>query len=157
MYVAQVLVPQLNLQFKQGRYGPYSERTRHLIQEMEGTFLRGFGDGTSAVLDLTPVEPTDLGARTAARYVVESSPATDVVGQIVRPVMEVIKGYEGPYTLELLASTHWAAANGATDAATAWLFIQEWTPRKRRLFTREHVESAWSKLRSAGLVETASV
>ncbi|MGW4115022.1 type II toxin-antitoxin system antitoxin DNA ADP-ribosyl glycohydrolase DarG [Actinosynnema sp. NPDC004786] len=156
-YFAQLFLPQFNLKFEQGRYGPYSERTRHLVQEMEGTFLRGFGDGTSAVLDLTPVEPTELGVNAAASYVAEAAPDRDIPGQIIEPVMETIKGYEGPYTLELLASTHWASVNGASNPECAWEFIQQWTPRKRRLFTRKHVENAWSKLESVELIKVTAV
>lgn len=41
MYFANELEPRLKLDFKPGRYGPYSEKVRHLVLSMEGSLLQG--------------------------------------------------------------------------------------------------------------------
>ena len=147
MYFAHLVMPQLRLRFDRGFYGPYSEQVRHLVQGMEGTFIRGLGDGTAPVQNLDPISPTKEGIDEAAAYLDRFSDEKDVRGQIVGPVMEIIRGFEGPYAIELLASTHWAKTHmGADDAQAAWRKIQEWTSRKGRLFTESHVTAAWAHL-----------
>jgi hypothetical protein len=61
--------------------------------------------------------------------------------------MQMIEGFEGPYAIELLASTHWVARkSGCENAHDAWLAIRAWTPRKGRLFTEYHVATAWNHI-----------
>lgn len=151
-YFANIVMPHLRLKFEAGQYGPYSEQTRHQIQEMEGTYLQGHGDGTSRVQQLFPIEPTELGSHEADNYTYQHSENRNIQSEIIDPVMKIIEGYEGPYNMELLASTHWVAShNMATNATEAWEQIQKWTARKKRLFTPEHVERAWKKLESLNL------
>jgi O-acetyl-ADP-ribose deacetylase (regulator of RNase III) len=147
MYFARVFAPELRLKFERGMYGPYSEQVRHLIQEMEAVYLRGFGDGSAPVQRLEPIEPTESGIEEARRYIEDSNAGKDVGDRIIAPVMKIITGFEGPYSIELLASTHWVATNeGCRTPSEAWSAIQKWTPRKSRLFTEEHVAAAWRKL-----------
>lgn len=58
MYFANEADPDLALDFTPGRYGPYSERVRHLLQGMEGAFTVGLGDGTARVLANQPISLT---------------------------------------------------------------------------------------------------
>ncbi|OXM44532.1 type II toxin-antitoxin system antitoxin DNA ADP-ribosyl glycohydrolase DarG [Amycolatopsis alba] len=147
MYFAHLVMPQLRLRFDRGFYGPYSEQVRHLVQGMEGTFTSGLGDGTAPVQNLDPISPTKEGISEAEEYLRRFASEKDVHGQIVEPVMEIIRGFEGPYAIELLASTHWTKTQmGANDPQTAWRAIQEWTSRKGRLFTEAHIEAAWTHL-----------
>jgi hypothetical protein len=63
----------------------------------------------------------------------------------------LIEGFESPYGLELLATTHWAAAHeDAETAEDATNLVRAWSPRKVRLFTPEHVEVAWTRLLDRG-------
>jgi hypothetical protein len=53
--------------------------------------------------------------------------------------------------LELRATTHWAAIRDqAGDVEEATDAVRAWSPRKERLFTREHVELAWAQLDEGG-------
>jgi O-acetyl-ADP-ribose deacetylase (regulator of RNase III) len=152
MYFASLLEPKLKLRFAQGKYGPYSDQVRHLMQEMEGTFTEGFGDGNDRVLALQPVAATAEGSRRAREVASE-----DLDRELVDPTLRLTSGFEGAYELELLASVHWVVANqGARDAATASELVRGWTERKGRLFTDAHVAAAMSHLRDVGLIETPS-
>lgn len=151
LYFANLAVPSLRLRFERGQYGPYSDPVRHLIQEMEGSFLEGFGDGTGAVQELAPIAPTSDGIAASADYLRESK--KDVRRHLVEPTVDLVEGFEGPYELELLASTHWAAVNGHARTFTeAARFVQAWTPRKARIFTDYHVECAWKHLAAKSLI-----
>jgi O-acetyl-ADP-ribose deacetylase (regulator of RNase III) len=149
MYFANELEPRLRLNFQPGRYGPYSERVRHLIQEMEGTYLQGHGDGTAPVMSLEPIAPTDRAREELANYLAtarENSGRT-----VVDDVISQIEGFEGPYGLELLASTHWVVRheNAIDDAPEK---VRRWTRRKGRIFTDAHVKVAVRHLQEVGAV-----
>lgn len=150
MYFANQVEPRLKLSYAAGRYGPYSDQVRHLIQGMEGTFLRGFGDGSQPVLDLEPISPTEEG-RTSFKEFVVGFPNLD--REVIQPVLRLTNGFEGPYGLELLASVHWVATReNAQDAASATAAVGAWTARKGRLFTPDHVDRALQHLHEAGAI-----
>ena len=45
LYFLQVAGEPLQLRFTQGHYGPYADNLRHVLNQFEGHFLEGFGDG----------------------------------------------------------------------------------------------------------------
>lgn len=149
MYFAELLEPRLKLEFAQGRYGPYSERVRHLLQGMEGAYTTGHGDGAAKVLDLSPIVPTKRGSAEAKEFL--RMGGYDQVAKVIDQVMLLIEGFEGPYGVELLASTDWVVRNcGTGDVSATAARVREWTERKGRLFTEEHVSSAIAHLESVG-------
>jgi len=70
----------------------------------------------------------------------------------------LIDGFETPYGLELLATTHWVAtgeqAAGPDEAAS---LIRAWSARKQQLFTVRHVTKAWDRLEGEGWLVDARV
>lgn len=148
MYFASLRQPKLRLTFDQGRYGPYSEQVRHLVQGMEGRYLTGFGDGSQPVLELAPIAPTQEGRSEASQLVETMCPEID--SDIVDPVLALVEGFEGAYGVELLASVHWVVARdpvAPVDDVVA--SIHRWTDRKGRLFTDQHIERAIAHLRAS--------
>jgi O-acetyl-ADP-ribose deacetylase (regulator of RNase III) len=143
LYFLQEAGEPLELAFVKQQFGPYADGARHLLRRLEGHFLEGYGDGTSHTgISLLP------GAVEEAEVFLKQSAATlarfDRVGSL-------IDGFESPYGLELLATTHWAAAHeGAETAEDATSCVRAWSPRKVRLFTAEHVEVAWTRLTDGG-------
>lgn len=147
MYFANENEPRLRLDFEPGRYGPYSERVRHLVQEMEGTFLHGHGDGSAPVLSLEPIALTQRAQEELATYQTSGQGLEEqrVVGEVLRQV----EGFEEPYGLELLASTHWVVRHeNAVDNAPEQ--VRGWTRRKGRIFTDAHVMAAVAHLHDVG-------
>jgi O-acetyl-ADP-ribose deacetylase (regulator of RNase III) len=153
MYFANEVEPGLKLSFSPGRYGPYSEKVRHLVQEMEGSLLTGHGDGSAAALSLEPIAPTDRARAELTSYQAgERGPAERA---IVRQVLDQVAGFEGAYGLELLASTHWVVAHDrATDDAAER--VRGWTERKGRIFTDAHISIACDHLRRVGALRPAT-
>lgn len=149
MYFAELLEPKLDLRFEQGRYGPYSERVRHLLQGMEGAYTIGLGDGADRVLDLNPIAPTERGIAEAKHF--RESGRYAHVGALVERVMALVEGFEGPYGVELLASADWVCRRQeAEDVDRATTLVREWSHRKGRLFTEHHVGRAMEHLVSTG-------
>ena len=158
MYIAQVLMPSLNLDFKQGHFGPYSEKVRHIVQEMEGQFTTGFGDGTAKVLNLDPIRITEEGERSLDQYL--QSERGRQINDLSREVLRITDGYEDAYGVELLASTlmiSFAIGGidaGTDDAATVRSIadkVRGWNRRKGLIFTDNHVSKAVYHLRHAGV------
>ncbi len=145
LYFADYFDPSLRLRFAPGRYGPYSDVLRIVIRDMEGEFVSGFGDGTDKVLNLSPISLTDEGRNRLVDYL--DRPDSRKVTDLVDRVMRVVGGFEEPYGVELLASTHWVAAHeGARTLEAASAAVRTWTQRKGRIFTDRHVSIALGHL-----------
>lgn len=152
MYFLQLVGEPLNLRFAANRYGPYADSLRHVLAQIEGHYLTGFGDGSAKVLDAMPLTPVS-GAATEVEELLDGHPETKAR---MLQVLHLAEGYESAYGMELLATVHWVAARapeGTTDEAVASK-VAEWSPRKARMFTPKHIDSSLSALRSHGLLLT---
>ncbi|MFI0937261.1 macro domain-containing protein [Streptomyces sp. NPDC021020] len=153
-YFLQKLGLPLGLTFAKGPYGPYSQRLDTAVSGMEGHFITGFGDGTSgaqAVLEL------DKEAVLEAQDYLTPSPTYAKVGLIFD---ELTAGFEDPFGMELLSTVLFAAQElveppVSIDAVAD--YIQSWSPRKQRLFTRQHIETAWERLVESGMMDVSGI
>jgi hypothetical protein len=138
-------VPKLT--FVKGKYGPYSTNLRHVLTEIEGHYVTGFGDASEEpgkVIELLP------GAIEKAEQFLKSQPVTHT--HITR-VEELIEGFETAFGKELHASEHWVAKHEPSPAHTlqdAVRAVHEWNARKRSTFSAEHIGAAWERLTTAG-------
>lgn len=146
MYFASKLLPAMHLRFSQGKYGPYSDVVRVMLQELEGSYISGYGDGNDRVLEFQPIEVTDAGIAELEKF----TPAGDdpeEFNRAVEGVLDHIFGFEGAYPIELLASVEWATDRlGTTDRDRVTDYVQKWTERKGRLFTSDHIATALDRV-----------
>lgn len=153
MYFLQTLGEPLRLDFKANRYGPYADNLRHVLAQIEGHYLIGYGDGSAKVLDAVSLEPV-ASALSAVENELEAHPETR---SRMEQVLVLAEGFETAYGMELLATVHWVAmheAAGQPDATVA-AKVAEWSPRKARMFTPDHVDTALATLREHGLLAAA--
>lgn len=154
MYFLQLAGEPLNLDFKANRYGPYADNLRHVLAQIEGHYLTGYGDGSAKVLDAVPLTPV-TGAVAEVEGLLDQHPETK---SRMEQVLDLAEGYESAYGMELLATVHWIAKDapaGTTDDVVAEK-VAEWSPRKARMLTPKHVDSALATLRSHGLLAAAA-
>lgn len=157
MYFMQEAGETLKLDFEKGRYGPYADNLRHVLQGMEGHYIRGTGDGSAKALDLIPFEILD-GASTEAAGVFEARINSNAH---LEDVAQLIEGFESTYGLELLATVHWASVrdddgNRRTEPLTldqAERVVGTWNRRKERLFTPQHIAKAYERLQQQGWLD----
>ena len=92
------------------------------------------------------------GAREASEALAENHHITERIQR----VLDLAEGYESAYGLELLASVHWMAARhgSSNDLSGVTNSVQSWSQRKRRMFTAQHIESAWQRLHDHGWLTT---
>jgi O-acetyl-ADP-ribose deacetylase (regulator of RNase III) len=150
-YLLQAAGEPLNLKFVKAEYGPYAETLNHVLQRIEGHFIRGYGDRSSnASIRVLP------DAISEARRCLESSRETR---ERLARVARLIEGFETPYGMELLTTVHWIAKENQEVEQTlsaAMNGVQSWNARKRANFRPEHIEAVWDRLRDCCWVEEAS-
>ncbi len=140
MYFMQEAGEPLRLRYVQALYGPYAENLRHVLREMEGHFISGFaqgGEDPAKALTLVPGAVDDAEAFLAGHQTTRDR---------FERVAELVRGYETPFGLELLATVHWVATRShpeSTDELVAKTY--EWGDRKKR-FSRSQIGLALETL-----------
>lgn len=138
-YFLQIFGEDLQLNFVKHKYGPYAETLNHVLQRMEGHYIRGYGDRnqeSEITLIKNSVEPADEFLRSHASA--KKSPER---------VKSLIEGFETPYGVELLATIHWVITH--EEAKTLKEVINKvhaWNERKHRLMNENHIKIAYERL-----------
>jgi O-acetyl-ADP-ribose deacetylase (regulator of RNase III) len=142
-YFLQEAGQPLKLKYQQGHYGPYADNLRHVLSHIEGHFISGYGDGRN-----NPELPITLrpeAAKEAHAYLESDSASQERLKRVAR----LIEGFETPFGMELLATVHWVATHthGADEHLDLLVRgVHEWSSRKAKLMTREHIHSARERL-----------
>jgi len=155
MYFLQEAGESLRLDYVKARYGPYAENLNHVLQAMEGHYLRGYGDRTQEVKKLSPISLMS-GAEDAGCSWLADHP--DQTSDRIEAVLRLITGFASAYGLELLATVHWVLiyeGGNQADVETLTRLVSSWNERKGRLFTEIHVRRAADRLRDSGWVAAA--
>lgn len=140
-YFLQELGEPLRLRYKKEKYGPYAENLNHVLQVLDGHYIRGYGDRkATAKIYLMPKAADKAKAYLSNEYEAK---------QRLERVSRIIEGFETPYGLELLATVHWAVKHepptpkGMKDITTR---VQRWNVRKQIIFAAEHIQTAYKHL-----------
>src|SRR5699024_1944963 len=126
-------LPQLH--FEKHLYGPYAEKLNHVLQAMEGHFIRGYGDRTSG----SEIHLLKGAKEEAQAFLDGHSEAKHYLKQ----VSNLIFGFETPYDLELIATVDWVLkenTNRANDSEFIIKTVQEWNQRKKKMFPANDIE-----------------
>jgi O-acetyl-ADP-ribose deacetylase (regulator of RNase III) len=147
MYFLQVAGEPLRLQYVKAPYGPYAENLRHVLQAVNGHLITGYTAGGDAPTEQVALMP---GASEKADAFLAEHPDTN---ERFDRVTELVDGFETPFGLELLATTHWVAAKEhvRTNQAIADAFY-DWNPRKAQ-FTPEQITIAVGQLRAGAWID----
>ena len=142
MYFMQAAGEPLRLKYTKHIYGPYAENLNHVLQRIEGHFIRGYGDRSSkaqsAQIELLP------NAVEQANEFLELNPEAK---ERIENVAQLIKGFESPYGVELLSTVHWVAKNADIEnTADVVTKVYQWNERKRHLMKTKHIEKAYNTL-----------
>src|SRR5262245_26900040 len=147
VYFLQEAGEPLGLRFVKDKFGPYAEVLNHVLRDMEGHYLRGYGD-RSAQSSIATLP----GAVEEAKQVFAHDP--EAVSRLKR-VGSLITGFENPYGMELLATAHWVAKENVfttTDQEQAVRTFHAWSERKRETFQAGHILKAFDRLNSLNWV-----
>ncbi len=138
--------------FVANRYGPYSDRVRHLLDSLDGSYLTC----ERRVADARPFDPIRFRHDRQDRISVYlTSPEASPYRSALDAASEMIDGFQSPHGLELLATVDWLnrksgvalAQDVMMTAIASWPGPEGAAERKARIFTRHHVEAAIEHLR----------
>lgn len=146
MYFMEEAGEPLRLRLSKGYYGPYAENLRHVLSEIEGYYVTGYGSGgdePDKTVELVP------GAVKDAHAVLDERPETN---ERFERVAELVEGFESPFGLELLATVHWVVTReGARSPDEVIQRTYEWGSRKEQ-FTERQILLALEVLKERGWV-----
>jgi len=143
----------LNLEFKADKYGPYSDRLRHLLNNLDGTYLH-------CDKRLSDAGPSDtISFNEERRSYIDLYLQQDRARRL-REVLDLtakrIDGFESPLGMELLATVDWLLARegceptvaGIREGLSRWPAGKAAAERKLRLFDERLVDLALRQLAS---------
>lgn len=145
------VVNPLELRFVADKYGPYSDRLRHLLNDLDGSYLH-------CDKRLSDAGPTDT-----IWFDEERRPYVDLylkqessrpLRQILDRTAERIDGFESPLGMELLSTIDWLIAQEGYPATLEGIQhgLQNWpagpqaAARKQRLFTSRLINMSLDQL-----------
>lgn len=139
--------------FAANRYGPYSDKVRHLLDSLDGSYLTC----ERRVADARRFDPIrfrhDRQDKVSAYL---TSPEASAYRPALDEASDIIDGFQSPHGLELLATVDWLHRMSATAleidgmvaAIASWPGPDGAAERKAKIFTRHHVEVAVGHLRA---------
>ena len=137
---------QLELNFTEGYYGPYSGKVRHVLYALNGFYLRGFEQKQAK-----PFEPLELVVKHKSlldAYIQEHFSSAEK--ERLQQTGNFISGFESPYGLELLATVDFVINKIETDKPEAIMaYIQQWSARKADIFSQAHISLAIDRIHAA--------
>jgi O-acetyl-ADP-ribose deacetylase (regulator of RNase III) len=141
------------LQFEPNKYGPYSEKLRHLLNGLDGSYLHSekrLGDaGPLDIVTFDDQRRDEVRAYLADAKIKKYSAALDWTA-------EMIDGFESPFGMELLATIDWLLTESKIEPTVAALkqALLSWPggttagQRKYRLFNEKVLAIALERLRN---------
>lgn len=140
----------LKLRFKAHNYGPYADNLRHLLDGLDGSYLKS----DKRISDCAPLDViwfNDSKREEVALYLKTEAKAW-------LPALEktarLIDGFESPYGMELLATVDWLLSKDGIEPDTTslqnglrhWPAGQRWAQRKVKLFDEARLGLALNRL-----------
>lgn len=150
------LTDPLDLRFDANRYGPYAHRLTHLLDGLDGSYLR-------CEKRLPDAEPLDLIEFDWDKRPHVAAYLASEEGKQYMPALEhteaIIDGFQSPYGLELLATVDWllrrencaATVEGIRAGLERWPGGRDAGQRKLKLFDDRVVGLALERLTSPSL------
>jgi O-acetyl-ADP-ribose deacetylase (regulator of RNase III) len=138
--------------FAANRYGPYSDKVRHLLDSLDGSYIAC----DTRIADAKPFDP--IRFRDERRDKVAAYLTTDAA-KALRPALDhatlVIEGFQSPFGLELLATVDWLnrRVGVALEAIAMQAAVRRWpgppgsAERKARIFGAREIGIAIDHLK----------
>lgn len=143
---------ELNLSFVANRYGPYADRLRHLLDGLDGSYLKS----EKRISDSAPSDVIWFDESRRDRITAYLKSEAKQYLPALEKTSEIIDGFESPFGLELLATVDWLVTrehvepnvDAVLEGIGRWPDGQKSAARKARLFDRNSVELALKRLQA---------
>jgi hypothetical protein len=144
----------LKLEFSANKYGPYSDKLRHLLDRLDGSYL-------TCDKRLADAGPLDLiwfneSKKDRVRVYLNSGECKKYAGAL-EWTSHMIDGFESPLGMELLATVDWLVERENIEPSTTGIFegLSRWTggaaasERKLKIFNERLISLALDQLEAA--------
>lgn len=136
-----------SLKFTAHYYGPYSVQVDHLVQNLNGKFIRGLEQMEAKAFEPLELQYDQLPE--LREYVKKELSFQQRT--ILKKLTKLIDGYQSALSLEILASLDFIKKeNPGISKEDAKMKIKNWSERKNRLFLDRYLETAWAHLAHYG-------
>lgn len=131
----------LRLAYQKGIYGPFASNLSHVLQHIEGHYIQGYSDESDK-------PGTQIQLLRDNEVAIESLlNQNNETMQRFNRVVDLIKGFETSYGMELLTTVHWVATREKADTLDKVVEkTHQWSQRKKK-FGQDDLEVAWKRLK----------
>jgi O-acetyl-ADP-ribose deacetylase (regulator of RNase III) len=146
---------ELKLNFEANNYGPYANNLDHLLNALDGSYLRS----NKRIPDSDPLDV--IAFNDAKKQQVEAylnSEGKDFLPALEK-ASEIIDGFESPFGMELLATVDWLliregcepTLESIKNGITNWPGGQKWADRKLALFDDKSLQIAIDRMKTVAM------
>jgi O-acetyl-ADP-ribose deacetylase (regulator of RNase III) len=132
-----------SLKFTAQYYGPYTVQVDHLVQSLNGKYIKGLEQ-----MEAKAFEPLELQydkLQEVSDYVKKELSSQQRV--IIKQLIKLIDGFQSALSIEILASIDFIKKeNPNISKEDAINKIRSWSERKRKLFLDKYLDIAWNHL-----------
>ncbi|MCU7928721.1 MAG: macro domain-containing protein [Candidatus Thiodiazotropha sp. (ex Dulcina madagascariensis)] len=145
----------LKLAFESNNYGPYADRLRHLLDALDGSYLKS----EKRIADADPLDVIWFEDSKRDRVNAYLHSEAKAYLPALESTSEIIDGFESPYGMELLATVDWLVEKEQCEPTIEaieqgirhWPAGEKWAARKAGLFDRRAIGIALARLQHSGL------
>lgn len=146
----------LKLEFTANNYGPYADKLRHVIDALDGSYLKS----EKRIADSSPLDVIwfdDQKKEYVNTYL--NTEGAEYLSAL-EATSKLIDGFESPFGMELLATVDWLiekekckpTANAIEQGLKNWPAGKKWADRKLKIFNRRAIEIAIERLQQQNFI-----
>jgi O-acetyl-ADP-ribose deacetylase (regulator of RNase III) len=145
----------LDLRFVANNYGPYADRLSHLLDALDGSYLKS----EKRIRDSGPYDVIWFNDAKRDRLTLYLNTEAKAYLSALEKTARVIDGFESPFGMELLSTVDWLLAeehvapntSSVLEGVRHWPAGKEWAARKLRLFDPPKLQLALTRLQQEPL------
>ncbi|MBU2569233.1 MAG: macro domain-containing protein [Gammaproteobacteria bacterium] len=149
---AKGLSNELKLKFEANNYGPYANNLDHLLNAMDGSYLKS----DKRIPDCDPFDVIAFNDSKKQQVDVFLNSEGKELLSALEKASEVIDGFESPFGMELLSTVDWLLVNEGCEPTlesikngiAKWPAGKQWAERKLSLFDDKSLQIAIDRLNS---------
>ena len=145
----------LDLRFEAKHYGPYADRLRHLLNSLDGSYLKSY----KRIADSSPLQTIWFNDAKRDKLVAYLNSEAKAYLPALEKASQLIDGFESPFGLELLSTVDWLLVEDNVSPEPDALLegVRRWSEgssaaqRKLKLFDLPKIELALDRLQQVPL------
>lgn len=160
--IARMGLDSMDFQFAPNKFGPYSDRLKHMLNGLDGSYLQS----DKRLSDSSPFDFIRFDfARSDKVKAYLTSSEVKPYRDALNATSDLIDGFESPLSMELLSTVDWLVSQCGVNPETnairqnlkSWPAGHDAGMRKYRLFDERMIGIALQSLKSAGLIDSGSI